>query len=622
MGAAAFLGGLGEAAQKSNLQQAQLEHEGNEHMAQAMETLAQTAKPEYQPDYLQLAAKYRMLKPGQKPSKDMDPRAVMIRQLDTTKQAQALAAAHEAEVQRRVGQVIQQPPGPAQQGGGSQSNALPAPPPGMAGLPDQNDPQAQPAAPPQAQSAAGPAGLPPPPQAAAALPGVTPGVTQADGSAIPNTPSAGFSNGQLPPPPSSNGQVLTQYTPQERLAMQAQAEQMKYGAQNAAELDRAQKLAAFQRDQRKQVVADLKASGVKLAPRIEAQILSGQSIAPERAPVNIPGLVTGSSLPAGTMDAFGNAADPAKQYRIQHDVESGNTNYYPEIGSTKKSIQVSPDGKNANMITMDAAGKVVSSTPVAVPASYLPKTTSSSKTQYIDVGGEKVPVQVGSSSTRGVSMPSGASSVASPSGSGSPTARPSSKTLAPPPGSQGGGSQTGSLTKGLGPKQQMDAELKAGALDNTIDLVKNVQTNLPLLNNILTAKKIQFEADPATGFIHGVINRSLPMTPQEAQLAGNLQSLAEHINTLRGPLGATGFRGADAFRNLMAQGGSAMQNPQVVAQVLGSTMKALQTQRGVYTKHGVGTNLTPPPAGDSGSSTTEEEYIRDPKTGKLVKKGK
>ena len=70
-----------------------------------------------------------------------------------------------------------------------------------------------------------------------------------------------------------------------------------------------------------------------------------------------------------------------------------------------------------------------------------------------------------------------------------------------------------------------------------------MKANLPLLSNVISAKKIQFEREPTDGFIHGIINRELPMTDEEAQMAADLQSLAEHINTLRGPLGATGFRG-------------------------------------------------------------------------------
>lgn len=622
MGIASFLGGLGESAQKANLQQAQLEHEGNEHMAQSLELLAQNAKPEYAPDYIKAAAQYRMLKLGQKPGKDLDVRNIMVRQLGDTQKAQQLQAMHEQEVQRRIAQTVGQPAG-APQGG---NNGLPPPPPaGMAGLPDPSETQtplpdtqalvnntsAQPPPPtpppgsanlPLPPSSTPPGGFmthpdgspttPPEKQITSTTPAsqiAAPGVTQPDGSAVPNAPAAGFTNGQLPPPPGhpTSGQVFTQYTPEERMQMTARGEALKYGAQNQAELERTKAMAQFQREQRAQVVADLKAKGVHLDPRIEAQIASGQSIAPSRAAFNVPGLMAGSALPSGTVDAFGNPADAGKQYRVQVNPETGTPAYYPEIGTTKAGVEVAPDGKSASKVIRDAQGNEVSRSAIALPASYANRTTSSTHTQYIDVGGQKVPVQVGSSSTRGVSLP-GAGGASAGGGSTRPSSGGSAgRSLPAPPRATG-------LTKGLNPKQQMDIEQKAGALDNTIEIGRRIQADLPMLANVLTAKKIQFETEPTTGFIHGIINRSLPMSPQEAQAAGDLQSMAEHINTLRGPLGATGFRGADAFKNLLAQGGSAMQNPEVTGRVLENTLKALETQRGIYAKHGVG--LPPPPA--------------------------
>jgi len=133
-----------------------------------------------------------------------------------------------------------------------------------------------------------------------------------------------------------------------------------------------------------------------------------------------------------------------------------------------------------------------------------------------------------------------------------------------------------------------------GALDNTLDLAKKVQKNLNLVSSIFDAKIIDLQTDPSTGIIHSIINRSVKLTPQQAEMAGDVASLMEHINTLRGPLGATGFRGGEAWSALQAQRGNLMANPAVTKRVLANTITALTTQRQGLAK-GLGLPLEPPP---------------------------
>lgn len=134
--------------------------------------------------------------------------------------------------------------------------------------------------------------------------------------------------------------------------------------------------------------------------------------------------------------------------------------------------------------------------------------------------------------------------------------------------------------KPLTPYQQMEAGGKLGAFDNTISLVHDVQQRLPILNDMISAGKISLAADPKDpGIIRTVLNRTVPLTPNEAKLAADFISLTEHINTLRGPLGATGFRGAEAFSALQAQRGQILANPEVTKNLLTQTEKALTTQR-------------------------------------------
>ncbi|HKT90096.1 MAG TPA: hypothetical protein VJQ59_16745 [Candidatus Sulfotelmatobacter sp.] len=148
-------------------------------------------------------------------------------------------------------------------------------------------------------------------------------------------------------------------------------------------------------------------------------------------------------------------------------------------------------------------------------------------------------------------------------------------------------------------REKMDAQLQA--FNNTIDLMNRVKQNLPVLNDLLSAGKIQLATSPEG--LAQVISRSTNLTDQEAQMAADMQSLAEHINTLRGPLGATGFRGHEAFGALQAQRGQALANPKVTAAIIDNTLRALGGQRDAisrsFKQHGIevpaSPSLAPPP---------------------------
>jgi len=159
----------------------------------------------------------------------------------------------------------------------------------------------------------------------------------------------------------------------------------------------------------------------------------------------------------------------------------------------------------------------------------------------------------------------------------------------------------------------MDAQYQA--FNNTIDLMTRVKQNLPVLNNLLSAGKIELAVDPSG--TAQVISRATDLSPQEAQMAADMMSLAEHINTLRGPLGATGFRGPEAFSALQAQRGSILRNPQVTAAIMDTTLKALAGQKSAiersFKQHGIeiptqAAPAVPPPPGNPDVNTLRKKY--------------
>lgn len=133
------------------------------------------------------------------------------------------------------------------------------------------------------------------------------------------------------------------------------------------------------------------------------------------------------------------------------------------------------------------------------------------------------------------------------------------------------GRTVGAKSLSLGQKQKLDEQ--SAALGTAIDIANDVRKDLPTLNSLISAGKIKVSTNPGTG--HLLISRLMSLTPEEERLAGNMQSLSEHINTLRGPLGATGFRGAEAWAALQAQRGNLLANPGITAQVLQNTIKSL-----------------------------------------------
>ncbi len=75
------------------------------------------------------------------------------------------------------------------------------------------------------------------------------------------------------------------------------------------------------------------------------------------------------------------------------------------------------------------------------------------------------------------------------------------------------------------------------------------------------------------------MNRSVPMTPAEIDMVKDFNSLRESVNMLRGPLGATGFRGPEAFHALQAQRGQLLARPELTKGILETFVNEVQAQK-------------------------------------------
>lgn len=115
------------------------------------------------------------------------------------------------------------------------------------------------------------------------------------------------------------------------------------------------------------------------------------------------------------------------------------------------------------------------------------------------------------------------------------------------------------------------------AMLNTMELVENFRSKISKIDSLIDTGKLYLGLDPNSpaGF---AANQLLPWSKDEADTVAEMLSLGEHINTLRGPLGATGFRGAEAFAALQAQRGNLLANPAISTALLDNTQKALAGQ--------------------------------------------
>jgi len=103
------------------------------------------------------------------------------------------------------------------------------------------------------------------------------------------------------------------------------------------------------------------------------------------------------------------------------------------------------------------------------------------------------------------------------------------------------------------------------ARNSAIGLIDDVLANKQVLSDMIGAGKIAVASNPDGS---GVLQRIASLNDQEARVAGDFAQLVEHANLLRGPLGATGFRGREAWAALQQQRGKPLGDPRITEQTL------------------------------------------------------
>lgn len=158
------------------------------------------------------------------------------------------------------------------------------------------------------------------------------------------------------------------------------------------------------------------------------------------------------------------------------------------------------------------------------------------------------------------------------------------------------------------------------ARNSAIDLTSDVLKNSDVLDSLISTGKIQMAISPDKG--PEVLSRMTDMSPKELKVASDFQQLIEHANLMRGPLGATGFRGEEAWQALQAQRGNLMGRPEITRNVLSGLrdrlIKLNSADAMVLSGHGMdtsgagGVGPTPPPGGaPSAGSPSPETHMFD-----------
>lgn len=131
---------------------------------------------------------------------------------------------------------------------------------------------------------------------------------------------------------------------------------------------------------------------------------------------------------------------------------------------------------------------------------------------------------------------------------------------------------------GLEPSQPVPPNLQKTiqesfvARNSAIGLIDDIMKNSQVLDSLISSGKIAIAADPDG---NGILTRAADLNDREAKVAGDFGQLVEHANLLRGPLGATGFRGQEAWNALQMQRGKIMSDPRITRQLLSGMRERL-----------------------------------------------
>ena len=359
------------------------------------------------------------------------------------------------------------------------------------------------------------------------------------------------------------------------------------------------------------------------------------NIAPEHAPVNVPGTITREEILSEDPNAQEPGGNPISQsaantrYRVRVSSE-GQREYNPQAVDAKGEewVNLPKDQSSTGYghVYRDKSGNV---TQVAAgmlpPAALLPQLRGATEYRTIstvDANGNPVtrlePVNVTSVSQRQVpgqgTGPAPTSTPASTAPSGGLPAIPKAPGASAPPApgpATPGRSTNGAkeFAKSLTPEQMSKLQTNNNQIDLTINRAQAIHDQIDKVSGLLESKKLQIVAG-TDGLLHALVSKNVKLTPEEADLVANVRQLREEINLLRGPEGATGFRSQSAYDALQALGTDLMGNPDVTKKNLEKTIQALKVQRDTQAHYLPKNQATPNTALPTAPTVTKIPVIR------------
>lgn len=265
--------------------------------------------------------------------------------------------------------------------------------------------------------------------------------------------------------------------------------------------------------------------------------------------------VSGTGQPIGT--PFENAVSP---YSLMGRGLRQVTILDPQTGQ--------PVPATHNLVTgqvMDQAGNILPPGTPVFESSLLAQQHQGFQ-QVTDAAGNISLVPVTTTTQRAITQPTGPAPPKPPGTTVAPTKGAGQASVKSTPSATGVGA--GSHTIGhkpvppeLADKIQQQAQMRQSA----IGLIDDITRNKGVLDSMLAAGKVALAVNSDGTWS---VTRAENLTDQEAQVAGDFRQLIEHANLLRGPLGATGFRGQQAWDALQAQRGQPFDDPRITAQVM------------------------------------------------------
>lgn len=589
------LGQIGEQVRQKTLMDQAIEHEANQNLSKTLFALGEQAlseKPENAPDFFKAAYAIQTTPLGKKPPKwATDVQGMLFKQR-----------------QQQYGVQTEMPPAPQH---GNMPDVPLDPNNPEAGTLDQSFAQVQQGLVQQAQKAAQQQQIQqaqqalqgqqqqaqaPPPTSGLPSPGFT-SVMPAPPGAIPFPTLPGMPGGtsgfagpvSFPASGIAADKEFALWTPEQRAQAAMASEMAKASGQQQAMLGRELALEGFRMQQRKQLIDEFKKQGFDHF--IESLGANGQPTIKPDIGHSIPGIVPGSDLQDEVDPKTGQPLDPEKFYRIR-EFADGAREYLVQT-NVREMRQINDPSGQSYIAAFDRSGKEVPGTRIAtINTALLPSTSTATQAgfrtvQQPDGSTVLVPVTTQTQNTRSLvlpgtpgnqlpTQPSQAAPMPSPPGT-APVSVPAA--IRPSASVRGPGVVVGG--KSLTPDQMIANSQKAEMLNNTIGVIKDLQSsdNQKVLSNLISTGKIAMQIDPQQGFWRSIINKNMTLTPQEQAVARDWQLLTEGVLQMRIPMGGAGFRGPEGFGAIESNKGILGQHPEIIKGVLDGTLREFRSQR-------------------------------------------